>query len=216
MASSSDETIDIVIPTFNSGTTFEQCLSSVRKSMPLSRIIIIDNYSKDSTVDIALKYGCELYEFGGTLGEARMKGISLVKSDWFLFLDSDVIIDDTTISKLASFRRPDVGAVSAYPIDPVWCTEFEMNKMSECIELGAKDRGLTCCTLIRTDLVRDVDLKGLSAYEDKAIKNHILFKGYKWLFVKVPVIHLADHGKGQETYYLKALWTGASMRRARI
>ena len=89
--------IDVAILTMNSERMLRECINSVYKNVPVNSLIIIDGNSTDTTADIVKefqeKYGNVTFvQEKGTRGSARQKAIQLVKSDWFMFVDSDVLL----------------------------------------------------------------------------------------------------------------------------
>ena len=52
--------IDYVVLTWNSASTLELALSSIRNYGRPNRIIVVDKHSTDRTTAIAGKYGCEV------------------------------------------------------------------------------------------------------------------------------------------------------------
>ena len=87
------ESVDVAILTMNSGRMLRECINSVYKNIPVKNLIIVDGYSTDTTADIAKefqeKYGnVRFIQEKGTRGSARQSAIQLVKSDWFVFVDS--------------------------------------------------------------------------------------------------------------------------------
>jgi glycosyltransferase involved in cell wall biosynthesis len=54
--------VSIIIPTKNSAEFLEQCLISIKnQSYKNIEIIVVDNFSKDSTREIAKRYGATIY-----------------------------------------------------------------------------------------------------------------------------------------------------------
>ncbi len=79
--------ISTLILTYNSSYTLERCLKSVQWT---DEIVIIDSYSKDSTIDIAKKYNCKIYQIERMRWPDIIKfSLPKLKNDWVLFLDSD-------------------------------------------------------------------------------------------------------------------------------
>ncbi len=83
---------DIFVCTYNSASTLEPSLASVRRALPGSRLVVIDHMSSDSTVEIAKRYGAEIHYESVSLGHARQLAFDMVRTDNFAFVDSDVQI----------------------------------------------------------------------------------------------------------------------------
>ena len=76
----SSEKVDVVVLTKNSERVLERCLNSIYKNLPVNRLIIVDGYSTDSTLEIIERFrerygNVILLMDNGTRGSARMKGI---------------------------------------------------------------------------------------------------------------------------------------------
>jgi glycosyltransferase involved in cell wall biosynthesis len=93
--------VSVTIPTRNSGASLSQCLEAVRhQTFKNIEIIIIDAGSSDSTLDICRRYKCRVIQQKyGSLLWARKLGVDAAKGDFVLLLDSDQILDSTTISR---------------------------------------------------------------------------------------------------------------------
>jgi glycosyltransferase involved in cell wall biosynthesis len=48
--------IDVVILTKNSEHLLEKCLNSLYKNVPVKRLIVVDGFSEDKTLDILERY----------------------------------------------------------------------------------------------------------------------------------------------------------------
>lgn len=92
--------VSVVIPTFNSEKTIEQCIRSVKdQSYSEIETIIVDCNSKDRTAKIATENGCKLlFNEWRPLG-ARFVGVSASSGDYVLLLDSDEILRNDTIER---------------------------------------------------------------------------------------------------------------------
>ena len=89
--------VDVVLLTKNSEKVLEKCLESVYQNVPVNQLIVVDGYSTDGTLGILdgfnRKYHNVTVTFDkGTRATAREKGIQQVKTDWFMFVDSDVVV----------------------------------------------------------------------------------------------------------------------------
>jgi glycosyltransferase involved in cell wall biosynthesis len=177
--------VDVVIITRNSERMLRECLKSVYANVPVNRLIVVDGYSTDKTLQIVRgfqkKHGSVLLiQDRGTRATARQKGIDHVKTEWFMFVDSDAVLCNNWFKKAEKHIGPGVGAVWGIEIwstirNPVILKLFLM-VTRKIFDL----RGGTHDTLIRTDLVKDIKIpKILHVFEDAYIKDWIAAKGYK-------------------------------------
>src|SRR6218665_2240699 len=67
----------------------------------LERVVILDSYSTDTTLEIAASYpNVEVYQRGfDTHGNQWNYGLSLLKSKWALTLDADYVLTDEFIAE---------------------------------------------------------------------------------------------------------------------
>jgi glycosyltransferase involved in cell wall biosynthesis len=83
--------LSLVVIAYNNEKVIEKALLSVQGLA--SEIILVDNYSTDSTVKIAQKYRAKvIYYRGKNRGVQCQLGIDHAKNDWILVLDSDEAI----------------------------------------------------------------------------------------------------------------------------
>ncbi len=98
-------TVAVVIPVYNGGAAFEQCIASVLAANPApDEIIVVDDGSTDKSCEIARREGIRLIHTGRQQGPAvaRNLGVQSAKSDWIFFIDADVTITPKTVDILKS------------------------------------------------------------------------------------------------------------------
>lgn len=84
---------DVVICTKNSARTLDACLSALKRSdIPFNKIYVIDRNSKDGTKEIAEKHGCIYVSNDLNCAEARIYGAKLAETEYFINLDSDIVV----------------------------------------------------------------------------------------------------------------------------
>lgn len=176
--------IDVVLLTKDSERILESCLNSVYLNVPVSRLIVVDGYSTDSTIEILRQFN-DIYKNvkiiydRGTRATARQKGIENVETEWFIFVDSDVVLCRDWYKKALSYVNDDVGAV--WGIE-VWSTIMNQATLKMFLRITLKLfelRGGTHDTLIRTCLVKDIRIpRALHVFEDAYVKDWITEKGY--------------------------------------
>lgn len=177
--------VDVVLLTKNSDRKLKACLDSVYQNVPVEKLIVVDGYSTDKTLEIVNgfkeKYrNVKVILDKGNRATARQEGIGAVTTEWFLFVDSDVVLCKDWFNKAQQHVNADVGAVWG---TEVWSTLVSPAAMKLFLLTTRKIfevRGGTHDTLIRTDLVRDIQIpKRLHVYEDAYIKDWIEQKGYR-------------------------------------
>jgi glycosyltransferase involved in cell wall biosynthesis len=177
--------VDVIIITKNSERMLNECLQAIYENVPLNRLIVVDGYSADRTLEIVSefqkKHGNVLViQDKGTRATARQKGIDHVKTEWFIFVDSDAILCKNWFKKAEKHLSQNVGAV--WGIE-VWSTIKNPAILKLFLWITRKIfdlRGGTHDTLIRTELVKDIKIpRALHVFEDEYIKDWITQKGYK-------------------------------------
>ena len=180
-----DGPVDVVLLTKNSQRKLRECVESIYRNVPVAQLIVVDGYSTDDTLAILEGFN---HEYGnvnilfdsGTRATARQKGIGAVKTAWFVFVDSDVVLCRDWFKKAQNYIAPDVGAV--WGIE-VWSTLKNPKTLKLFLVTTRKIfevRGGTHDTLIHTNLVRDIKIPvDLHVFEDAYIKDWIKHKGYR-------------------------------------
>jgi len=195
------EKFDVCIPTLNSGKTLEACLKAIKEIIPVNRIIIADGYSTDNTIDIAKKYGCEIFQTKKSLGEVREMLIKRVKTRWFFFIDADIVINKKWFYTLVKERNEKIGAIHGFGLPKGPISFFRKLLFFIKVKIGLKQRGFTSNTLIRKEAVVGIKLPKQKRLEDICLQEQVEKRGYKWKFVLV----FCDHLKTQKQVVKEAL-----------
>lgn len=86
--------ISIAIPTYNEEKNIAKCLKSIFKQdypKKLLEVFVVDDYSRDKTVEIAKKYSIKILYSGAHDGEVgKMIGFKRAQGELFLYLDADI------------------------------------------------------------------------------------------------------------------------------
>jgi len=92
--------VSIVIPTYNSEKTLPLCLESIRRQTYTNiEVIVVDSFSTDRTVEIARRWNARVILTHGGLLWARYVGHLHARGPVELLLDSDQILNSTTIER---------------------------------------------------------------------------------------------------------------------
>jgi glycosyltransferase involved in cell wall biosynthesis len=179
------EAVDVVMLTKNSERLLNACLESVYENVPVKRLIAIDGFSTDNTLKIFdefdKRYGnVKIITEKGSRGKARERGIREVETEWFMFVDSDVILCKDWFKKASRYIEGDVGAIWGVDIPGDVKSKF-MKKLLQWIEARTFDiRGGCHDILIRHDAVKDIKIPSeLHTLEDAFIKEWIQAKNYR-------------------------------------
>jgi len=189
------EKFDVCIPTLNSGKTLEACLKAIKETIPVNRIIIADGYSTDNTIEIAKKYGCEIFQTNKSLGEVREILIRKVKTEWFFFIDADIVVNKKWFYVLVNVRADNIGAIHGFGLPRGIIGFLRKILLFIKVKLGVKQRGFTSNTLIRRKAVAGIKLPKKKRLEDIYLQEEVERRGYKWKFALVFCEHLKDEDK---------------------
>ncbi len=96
-----EKLVSVTIPTYNNKKTIRRTLESVKnQSYKNIEIIVIDSYSSDGTLDIIKEFkNVKVYQYDGTLLGARGVGVDKAKGEFIALVDSDHVLEKTTIEK---------------------------------------------------------------------------------------------------------------------
>jgi glycosyltransferase involved in cell wall biosynthesis len=202
------------MPTLNSARLIPEVVKRVKGHLRPKRIIIVDGGSRDDTQAIARGLGCEVLIDTRSLGSSRMTGVKACTSEIVCFIDDDIYVGEGFSEKMLGYLDGKTGAVQAIPLLNHPTIGERSRRISEerfagrpFIELKRNERGYTNATLLRKDLIADLDISDLDAYEDLVIARHIIDKGFSWKVVPVYVQH--DH-RGRQTVR-KSAWNYAGV-----
>lgn len=184
--------VDVVVLTKNSEKTLRKCLESIYNNVPVNRLVVVDGHSTDGTLGIIRTFNEKHHNVvflseKGTRGKARQKAIEAVKTEWFMFVDSDVVLCNGWFKKAKRLMRDNVGAI--WGIE-VWSVLKNMTVLKLFERITMKifgKRGGTHDLLVRHKAVKGIHIPpNLHVYEDAYIKWWIYKKGYKVVSVYEP------------------------------
>jgi len=184
------EKFDVCIPTLNSGKTLESCLKSIKEVIPVNKIIIADGYSTDNTIEIAKRYGCEIFQTNRSLGEVREMLIKKVKTKWFFFIDADIVVNKKWFYALIINKNENLGVVQGFGLPKGPISFLRKLLLFIKVKFGLKQRGFTSNTLVRKEAVSGIKLPKRKRLEDIYLQEEVEKRGYEWKFVLAFCEHL--------------------------
>ncbi|MCW3984211.1 MAG: glycosyltransferase family 2 protein [Candidatus Bathyarchaeota archaeon] len=179
--------VDVVILTKNSEHLLAKCLGSIYQNVPVKNLIIIDGYSTDTTLKILEQFNrkhhnIQIHQLNGSRAKARTEGIRKVTTDWFLFVDSDVVLCRDWFRKATGDLAEGVGAVWGLNVDLLpnvkngRVLKLQSMVARQCFKL----RGGMHDTLILRKAVEGIVIpEALHAYEDAYLVQWIEEHGYR-------------------------------------
>jgi len=190
--------IDVIILTKNSERVLRKSLGSVYANVPIGNLIVVDGNSTDSTLEILQefhkRYGnLIVLQDKGTRASARQKAIGCVKSDWFMFVDSDVVLCDDWFVKARKLMSDEVGAIWGIEIWSILQRTKFLNLFERVTMKIFARRGGTHDLLVRTKAVEDIAIPyHLHTYEDSYIKSWITKKVTRLFLYMTPIACTID------------------------
>src|SRR5205809_2016071 len=168
--------VSVIIPTKNSGRTIRACLESVRAQTYRNfEIVVVDNFSTDSTVRIAKEYA-DLVLLAGPERTSQVKqGAANSKGDFIYKIDSDFVLEPSVLEKAVKVALDEqaVGVIIpnlSYPKISFWSEVRFFERLSY---VGSKQ--IEAARFIRRDAYDRVGGHDgtLVAYEEHDLHNRV-------------------------------------------
>ncbi len=101
--------VSVVIPTYDSMSGSKCVAKTVRSAQEQEgvklEVIVVDNESKDGTVEVCRELGVRFRSVSSSRSEARNLGICMARGEYLLFLDSDHEIQSGALAEAVSLAR---------------------------------------------------------------------------------------------------------------
>lgn len=199
--------ISIIVPAYNASATLSRCLEAIHaSSVPGMEIIVVDDGSSDSTCAIAKEFGVRLLQTGSRQGPAgaRNQGVEHANGEILMFIDADVVVQETTIQKVVErFRKhPEIAAIfGSYdesPSEPNFLSQYK-NLFHHYVHQNSNENAITfwagCGAVRRPVFIEaggfDRRMFSRASVEDIELGLRMSERGYKILLEKsLQVKHL--------------------------
>jgi glycosyltransferase involved in cell wall biosynthesis len=101
--------VSVIIPTFNSERFLEKCICSLEsQTCERLEIMVVDDSSKDSTVEIAERHNCRVVKNPRRgRAEAKNEGIRRSCGEYLFFVDSDMELTPDVINECVDLAEND-------------------------------------------------------------------------------------------------------------
>ena len=101
--------VTVIVPTYNSQRTLKRCLASIRaQTYPSLELIVVDNFSRDATPEIASRYGAHVFFKGPERSAQRNFALGHAQGEYVLNIDSDMYLSEDLVA--TALERFEAGA----------------------------------------------------------------------------------------------------------
>jgi len=108
IANINNRLVSVIVPTYNSGKTIENCLVSIQmQSHEQIEIIVVDRYSTDNTLTLASQFGAVVIQENCERARAKNIGLKQAKGDYVLFVDADMELSRDVITACVDCCKSD-------------------------------------------------------------------------------------------------------------
>ena len=205
----------IVIAAYNEEKYIGNCLKSIFEldyDKDLVEVIVVDNNSKDRTLEIAQKFSIKvLKEKKKGPSWARNTGIAIAKNEIIVFIDADVVVTKYWLKNLiAPFQDAKICAVGGkiLPMKENYISNYLghsiLGRYQKYNYRRFEKSCITCNLAIRKELLKKGFDTNLKIYgEDLDITMHLVKQGYKLLYDPTAVLY---HAHPESIVQLLSYW----------
>jgi len=114
--------ISVIVPNHNGSATIGTCLRSLFSSRYQAfEVIVVDDCSSDSSIDIIRQFSCRLIRLDrhGGAAKARNTGARESCGDVLFFIDADCVVQEDTLTRVAEAYRNSPDSVTGGSYTPV-------------------------------------------------------------------------------------------------
>ena len=212
--------VSIIIPAFNEARMIGKCLDSLtRLDFPRDQfeVILVDNGSKDSTIQIAKSFADRVHltileKHGVKISALRNLGANSARGDILAFLDADCLPPAAWLTDILALAADGAGVVGAHYVLPedstwvgrTWHVYQEAPKAGDVSHVPAGD-----LVMRREDFLRVSGFdESIQTNEDYELCDRVRKAGMPVrAFPKIGVVHLGT-AQSLKVFYRKQRWHG--------
>lgn len=169
--------VSVIIPVYNSEKYLDRCLNSlIKQSYSDIEVIIIDNGSKDNSINIIKEYSkndnrIKMYTCNTSgASSARNLGLNNASGEYALFVDSDDYISEDYVEKMISYVKSKKTMVLCNNQE-IWEDRIDERQLFENVddeilskeevikEIASGKAGLVCSKLIDLSIVKENNIQ---------------------------------------------------------
>lgn len=97
---SNNPLVSVVIPCKNSSKTLDRCLESIKnQTYDAIEVIVVDNHSTDSTLEIAKRFTDNIFTAGPERSNQVNYGVKMATGKYIYRIDSDFVLEPSIVSE---------------------------------------------------------------------------------------------------------------------
>ena len=205
--------VSVIVATKNSESTIRKCLESVwNQTYRPIEVIVVDQYSSDSTVAIAKEFTDRVYHAGPERGPQYNLGFRVAKGDLLYRIDSDFVLEPDVIREAVALISQGYDAV-VVPNEPDPSISFWARVRTLEGRCYHDDEWNVAARFFKAPILRSLGGfdEDLVAGEDYDLHNRLLLEGYRVGRITSREIHLGEP-RSLKDVYGKYFYYGQTIR----
>lgn len=192
--STSQPLVSIIVPTKNSSRLLDACLTSVKnQTYGNIELIVVDNFSTDTTAEIAQKYGGVVYEKGPERSAQVNYGVSQAKGEYVYKIDSDFVLDPHVVEECVAKAEEGYDAVVVHNSPDIRVSWIARIRKFE-VDMYKYDITHSSARFVRKEVYEAIGgfNEKVTAGEDYDFQNKLNRGKYKTGFIDAEALHLGE------------------------
>lgn len=186
--------VSVIVPTKNSARDLERCLSSVKnQTYPNIELIIVDNFSTDTTKEIALKYTSRFFQQGPERSAQVNYGVTQASGEYVYKIDSDFVLDMEVVSQCVEEIQKGYDAIVVHNSPDVRVSWIAKIRKFE-VDMYKYNITHSSARFIKKEVYKAIGgfNEKITAGEDYDFQNKLNRQGYKTGFIDAEALHLGE------------------------
>jgi glycosyltransferase involved in cell wall biosynthesis len=186
--------VSVIVPTRNSASTLEACLSSIaQQTYKPIELIVVDRDSTDNTKAIAQRFTEQVFNHGPERSAQVNFGVTKASGEYVYKVDSDFVLDREVIEQCVRKAAEDFEAVVVHNSPDVRVSWIAKIRKFE-VDMYKYDLTHSSARFVKKDVYQIIGgfNENITAGEDYDFQNKINRAGYKTGFVDAEALHLGE------------------------
>ena len=186
--------VSVIVPTKNSERFLPKCLSSIKsQTYSLIEVIVVDNFSVDSTQKIARASGARVIEAGPERSSQVNFGVHASHGTYVFRVDSDFVLESTVIQECVELCDKGLGAVVVHNTPDQRISRLAKLRKFE-VDMYKYDLTHSAARFFRKTVFDAIGGYNpqITAGEDYDIQNRLHLSGVETGFAASEALHLGE------------------------